>query len=230
MEHINQLWLHLVNLACFYVLTWVIMFVRSIDQGCLLFPGYVFGVSRAGSSAATGVPRHEAVRVLPTTSGLRLTRKMWNILFRYRVSQCLTWFSSRISVSCDDRMEQELNWLNRLGPSLQQCSIFFCSVKVKERAETKNWSSRSIYVLTLICGHELWIITTRTKSWIQATEINLFYVMPGFSLWRSFIQEEPEVELLLLCIKINKLKDLEISIFLFLMSQTCNPQLPVLRF
>ncbi len=41
---------------------------------------------------------------------------------------------------------------------------------------------QSIYVLTLTYGHELWVVTKRMKSWIQAAEMRFLRRVAGLSL------------------------------------------------
>lgn len=38
-----------------------------------------------------------------------------------------------------------------------------------------------VYVPTLTCGHELWVVTERTRSWIQAAEISFLRRVAGLS-------------------------------------------------
>lgn len=66
-----------------------------------------------------------------------------------------------------------------------------------------------IYVLTFIYGHEVWIITERMRSWIQASKISFLHRVAGVSLRgrvrSSVIRVELRVESLLLLIKRNQL-------------------------
>lgn len=58
-------------------------------------------------------------------------------------------------------------------------------------------------------GHELWIMTVRMNSWIQAAEMSFLHKMAGFTLrdrWRSDIQKELGAEPLFLHVERNKLR------------------------
>ncbi len=69
---------------------------------------------------------------------------------------------------------------------------------------------RSIYAPTLTCGHELWVLTGRTRSWIQAAELSIFHRVAGCShrdrVRSSVTQEDLGVELLLLHIERSQLR------------------------
>ncbi|PWA27268.1 hypothetical protein CCH79_00018322 [Gambusia affinis] len=58
------------------------------------------------------------------------------------------------------------------------------SVVVKRELSQKARLSihRSIYVPTLIYGHELWVMTERTRSWIQAAEMGFLQRVSGLAL------------------------------------------------
>ncbi|TWW73461.1 hypothetical protein D4764_15G0008550 [Takifugu flavidus] len=78
------------------------------------------------------------------------------------------------------------------------------SVVVKRELSQKAKLSiyRSIFVPTLTYGHELWVMTERTRSWVQAAEMSFLRRVAGLSLRdrvrSSAIQEELGVEPLLL--------------------------------
>ena len=69
---------------------------------------------------------------------------------------------------------------------------------------------RSIYVPTLTYGHELWVVTERTSSRIQASEINFLRRAAGLSLRdkvrSSDIRRELGVEPLLLRVERSQLR------------------------
>ncbi|XP_054656606.1 uncharacterized protein LOC129194983 [Dunckerocampus dactyliophorus] len=69
---------------------------------------------------------------------------------------------------------------------------------------------RSIYVPTLIYGHELWVMTERTRSRIQAAEMSILRRVAGLTLRdrvrSSVIREELRVEPLLLHIERSQLR------------------------
>ncbi|KAK3510350.1 hypothetical protein QTP70_004939 [Hemibagrus guttatus] len=83
---------------------------------------------------------------------------------------------------------------------------------------------QSIYVPTLTYGHELWDMTERTRSQIQAAEMSFLRRVVGRSLRNrvrsSVTQEELGVELLLLHIKRGQLRWLR---HLFRMPLGCLP-------
>ena len=67
---------------------------------------------------------------------------------------------------------------------VDRCSVFsnvYKSVVEKERVEPKGKAFWSIFAPTLICGHELWVMTERTRLQIQATEISFLLGMAGLS-------------------------------------------------
>lgn len=43
-----------------------------------------------------------------------------------------------------------------------------------------------VHVPTLTCGHELWIVTERTRLWIQGAEVNFICRVPRLSLRDGF--------------------------------------------
>ena len=55
-------------------------------------------------------------------------------------------------------------------------------VKRELSQKTKLSIYRSIYVPTLIYGHELWVMTKRTRSRIQATELSFLHRWLGSAL------------------------------------------------
>ncbi len=83
---------------------------------------------------------------------------------------------------------------------------------------------RSIYVPTLTYGHELWVMTERTRSRIQAAEMSFLRRVAGRSLRdrvrSSVTREELRVEQLLLDIKRSQLRWLG---HLFRMPPGCLP-------
>lgn len=76
--------------------------------------------------------------------------------------------------------------------------------------KTKLLISQLIYCPTLICGHEFWVATERTRLWIQATEMSFICRMAGLSLRdgvrSSVIRRGLRVEPLLLHIKRSHLR------------------------
>ena len=86
------------------------------------------------------------------------------------------------------------------------------SVVVKRELSRKAKLSiyRSIYVPTLTYGHELWVMTERIRSRIQASEMSFLRRVAGCSLRdrvkSSVTQEELQVEPLLLHIERSQLR------------------------
>ena len=69
---------------------------------------------------------------------------------------------------------------------------------------------QSIFVPTLTYGHELWVVTERTRSWVQAAEMSFLCRVARLSLRdrvsSSPIREELGVEPLLLCTERSQLR------------------------
>ncbi|GAA6099878.1 uncharacterized protein LOC111191400, partial [Tachysurus ichikawai] len=109
----------------------------------------------------------------------------------------------------EGRMERKIDrWIG--GSSAVMRSIYR-SVVVKKELSCKAKLSiyQSIYVPTLTYGHELWVMTERTRSWIQAAEMSFLRRVAGRSLRdrvRSLVtREELRVEPLLLHIERSQL-------------------------
>ncbi|TWW74403.1 hypothetical protein D4764_14G0004060 [Takifugu flavidus] len=86
------------------------------------------------------------------------------------------------------------------------------SVVVKRELSQKGKLSiyRSIFVPTLTYGHELWVMTKRTRSRVQAAEMSFLRRVAGLSLRdrvrSSAIREELGVEPLLLRVERSQMK------------------------
>ncbi|TWW74408.1 hypothetical protein D4764_14G0004110 [Takifugu flavidus] len=69
---------------------------------------------------------------------------------------------------------------------------------------------RSIFVPTLTYGHELWVMTERTRSRVQAAKMSFLHRVAGLSLRdrvrSSVIREELGVEPLLLCVERSQMR------------------------
>ncbi len=91
-------------------------------------------------------------------------------------------------------------------------SVFFWNKKVRKELSCKAKLSiyQSIYVPTLTYGHELWVMTERTRSRIQAAEMSFLRRVTGRSLRdrvrSSVAREELRVEPLLLDIERSQLR------------------------
>ncbi|TWW56284.1 R2DM Retrovirus-related Pol polyprotein from type II retrotransposable element [Takifugu flavidus] len=100
------------------------------------------------------------------------------------------------------RMEREID--RRIGVASTVMRTLHRSVVVKRELSRKAKLSiyRSIFVPTLTYGHELWVMTERTRSRVQAAEMSFLRRVAGLSLRdrvrSSAIREELGVESLLL--------------------------------
>ncbi|KAL1282365.1 hypothetical protein QQF64_001168 [Cirrhinus molitorella] len=105
----------------------------------------------------------------------------------------------------EGRLEREID--RRIGAAAAAMRFMYWSVVVKKELSEKAKLSiyQSIYVPTLTYGHELWVMTERIRSWIQAAEMSFLRRVAGRSLRdrvRSAVtREELGVELLLLHIE-----------------------------
>ncbi|TWW64134.1 hypothetical protein D4764_03G0011420 [Takifugu flavidus] len=102
----------------------------------------------------------------------------------------------------EGRMEQEIyRWI---GATSAVMRTLHRSVVVKRELSQKAKLSiyRSIFVPTLTYGHELWVMTERTRSRVQAAEMSFLRRVAGLSLRDrlrgSAIREELGVESLFL--------------------------------
>uniref|UniRef100_A0AAY5JVS7 Reverse transcriptase domain-containing protein n=1 Tax=Esox lucius TaxID=8010 RepID=A0AAY5JVS7_ESOLU len=108
------------------------------------------------------------------------------------------------------RMEREID--RRIGAASAVMWSMYRSVVVKKEVSRKAKLSiyRSIYVPTLTYGHELCVMTERTRSRIQAAEMNFIRRVAGRSLRNrvrsSVTREEHRVEPLLLHIERGQLR------------------------
>ena len=82
-------------------------------------------------------------------------------------------------------------------------------MKIELSRKAKLSIYRSNYVPSLTYGHELWVMTERTKSQIQEAEMRFLRRAAGRSLRDGVRSCELGVELLLLHIKRSQLKWLE---------------------
>ena len=110
----------------------------------------------------------------------------------------------------DGTMEREID--RRIGAASAVMRTLYSSVVVKKELSRKAKLSiyRSIFVPTLTYGHELWVVTERTRSRVQAAEMSFLRRVAGFSLRdrvrSSVIREELGVEPLLLRIERSQLR------------------------
>ncbi|KAK3548138.1 hypothetical protein QTP70_004870 [Hemibagrus guttatus] len=110
----------------------------------------------------------------------------------------------------EGRMDREIDrWI---GAAAAVMRSMYRSVVVKKELSRKAKLSiyQSIYVPTLTYGHELWVMTERVRSRIQAAEMSFLRRVAGRSLRdrvrSSVIQEELGVEPLLLHIERGQLR------------------------
>ncbi|KAK7889103.1 hypothetical protein WMY93_024663 [Mugilogobius chulae] len=109
----------------------------------------------------------------------------------------------------EGRMEREID--RRIGAASVMQSLYRTVVVKKELSRKAKLSIyRSIYVPTLTYGHELWVMTERTRSRIQAVEMSFLRRVAGRSLRDrvrcSVTREELGVEPLLLHIERGQLR------------------------
>ncbi|KAK3567087.1 hypothetical protein QTP86_009780 [Hemibagrus guttatus] len=103
----------------------------------------------------------------------------------------------------------------RMDRETDQCTDMYRSVVVKKELSRKAKLSiyQSIYVPTLTYGHELWVMTERVRSRIQAAEMSFLHRVAGRSLRdrvrSSVTREELGVEPLLLHIERGQFRWLE---------------------
>ncbi|KAK3533462.1 hypothetical protein QTP70_022244 [Hemibagrus guttatus] len=110
----------------------------------------------------------------------------------------------------EGRMDREID--RRISAAAAVMQSMYRSVVVKKELSRKAKFSiyQSIYVPTLTYGHELWVMTERVRSRIQAAEMSFFRRVAGRSLKdrvrSSVTREELGVEPLLLHIERGQLR------------------------
>ncbi|KAK3521248.1 hypothetical protein QTP70_001543 [Hemibagrus guttatus] len=110
----------------------------------------------------------------------------------------------------EGRMDREID--RRIGAAAAVMRSMYRSVVVKKELSRKAKLAiyQSIYVPTLTYGHELWVMTERVRSWIQAAELSFLRRVAGCSLRdrvrSSVTREELGVEPLLLHIERGQLR------------------------
>ena len=115
-----------------------------------------------------------------------------------------------ILFTSEGRMEREID--RRIGAASAVMRVLRRSVVVKRELSRKAKLSIywSIYVPTLTYGHELWVVTERTRSRIQAAEMSFLRRVAGLSLRdrvrSSVIREGLRVEPLLLRIERSQMR------------------------
>ncbi|KAK0140998.1 Receptor expression-enhancing protein 6 [Merluccius polli] len=82
----------------------------------------------------------------------------------------------------EGKMEREMN--RRIGAASAVMRALYQTVVVKRELSRKAKLSidQSIYVPTLTYGHELWVVTERTRLRIQAAEMGFLHRVAGLSL------------------------------------------------
>ncbi|KAK3507766.1 hypothetical protein QTP70_000218 [Hemibagrus guttatus] len=110
----------------------------------------------------------------------------------------------------EGRMDREID--RRIGAAAAVMRSMYRSVVVKKELSRKAKLSiyQSSYAPTLTYGHELWVMTKRVRSRIQAAEMSFFRRVAGRSLRdrlrSSVIREELGIEPLLLHIERGQLR------------------------
>ncbi|KAI3375665.1 hypothetical protein L3Q82_003973 [Scortum barcoo] len=120
----------------------------------------------------------------------------------------------------EGKMEREID--RRIGAASAVMRSVYRTVVVKKELSRKAKLSiyRSIYVPTLTYGHELWVMTERTRSRIQAAEMSFLRRVAGRSL-RDKMRSSRSREPLLLHIERSQLRWLG---HLFRMPPGCLPR------
>ena len=107
-------------------------------------------------------------------------------------------------------MEREID--RRIGAASAVMRTLHGSVVVKRELSRKAKLSiyQSIYVPALTYGHELWVVTERTRSRVQAAEMSFLRRVAGLSLRdrvrSSVIREELGVDPLLLRVERSQMR------------------------
>nr|XP_054599772.1 uncharacterized protein LOC129164266 [Nothobranchius furzeri] len=116
----------------------------------------------------------------------------------------------RVLFTSEGKLECEIDrWI---GAASAVMRVLYRSVMVKRELSQKVKLSiyRSIYVPTLTYGHELWVVTDRMRSRIQAAEMSFLRRVAGLSLRdrvrSSVIREGLGVDPLLLHIERSQLR------------------------
>ena len=110
----------------------------------------------------------------------------------------------------EGRMEREID--RRIGAASAVMRTLHGSIMVKRELSRKAKLSiyQSIYVPALTYGHELWVMTERTRSRVQAAEMSFLRRVAGLSLRdrvRSLvIREELGVDPLLLRVERSQMR------------------------
>ncbi|KAK0141388.1 Ankyrin repeat domain-containing protein 13C-A [Merluccius polli] len=110
----------------------------------------------------------------------------------------------------EGRMEREID--RRIGAASAVMRTLHGSVVVKRELSRKAKLSiyQSIYVPALTYGHELWVVTERTRSRVQAAEMSFLRRVAGLSLRdrvrSSVIREELGVDPLLLRVERSQMR------------------------
>ncbi|TWW63621.1 hypothetical protein D4764_03G0006290 [Takifugu flavidus] len=115
-----------------------------------------------------------------------------------------------ILFTSEGRMEQEID--RRIGAASAVMRTLHRSIVVKRELSQKAKFSiyQSTFIPTLTYGHELWVMTERTSSRVQAAEMSFLRRVAGLSLRdrvrSSAIREELGVEPLLLRVERSQMR------------------------
>ncbi|KAK3529276.1 hypothetical protein QTP70_024824 [Hemibagrus guttatus] len=116
----------------------------------------------------------------------------------------------KVLFTSEGRMDREID--RQIGAAAAVMRSMYRSVVMKKELSRKVKLSiyQSIYVPTLTYGHDLWVMTERVRSRIQAAKMSFLHRVAGRSLRdrvrSSVTREELGVELLLLHIERGKLR------------------------
>uniref|UniRef100_A0A8C6MCM8 Reverse transcriptase domain-containing protein n=1 Tax=Nothobranchius furzeri TaxID=105023 RepID=A0A8C6MCM8_NOTFU len=116
----------------------------------------------------------------------------------------------RVLFTSEGKLEREID--RRIGAASAVMRALYRSVVVKRELSQKVKLSiyQSIYFPTLTYGHELWVVTERMRSWIQAAKMSFLRRVSGLSLRdrvrSSVIREGLGIDSLLLHIERSQLR------------------------
>lgn len=81
----------------------------------------------------------------------------------------------------DGQVEKMDKWIG-VASAVMTVSYWTIEVKRESSHKAKHSIYQSIYVLPLIYGHELWVVTERMRFWIQEAKMSFLREVAGLSL------------------------------------------------
>ena len=88
----------------------------------------------------------------------------------------------RVLFTSEGKMEGEVDRRISAASAVMWTSYWTIVMKKELSQKTKLSDYQSVYVPTLSCGHELWIVAERKRSRIQAAEMSFHRRVSGLSL------------------------------------------------